>query len=287
MRQTLRGLVLILFLLPVGAMAQDRAQTLADVKAELAALASEFSSLKQELVSSGAAANGSAGADPLGRMDAIEAQLVRLTAKTEAVELKLGQVVADGTNRIGDIEFRLCELTEGCDPGSLPATPELGASAEVAPTADPPSTDTPETDTPATDPAASDAPEMAINEQADFDRAQAVLDSGDFRTAADLLATYAQTYPGGALAQQAGILRGDALTQMGDTAKAARSYLDAFSGAPEGAMAGQALTKLGQSLGKLGQTPEACVTLAEVGKRFPGSADDSNAKAAMQGLGCS
>ena len=128
---------------------------------------------------------------------------------------------------------------------------------------------------------------MAVNEQADFDRAKAVLASGDFRGAADLLATYAQTYPGGALAQEAGVLRGDALTQMGDTAKAARSYLDAFSGQPDGTMAGQALTKLGQSLGKLGQTPEACVTLAEVGKRFPGSADDANAKAAMLGLGCS
>ena len=127
---------------------------------------------------------------------------------------------------------------------------------------------------------------MAVNEQSDFDRAQAVLDSRDFRTAADLFATYAATYPGGALAQKAGVRRGDALTGAGDTAKAARAYLDAFSGTPDGAMAGEALTKLGQSLGKLGQTPEACVTLAEVGKRFAGSADDAKAKAAMQGLGC-
>ena len=269
----LSGLILIAFLLPGPAFAQDRAQTLADVKAELALLAAEFSALKQELVASGAAASGSAGADPLARMDAIEAAMVRLTAKTEAVELRLGQVVTDGTNRIGDLEFRLCELTEGCDPGSLPATPALGGTvaAEVAPAA-------PE--------APADGPEMAINEQNDFDRAEGVLASGDFRAAADLFTAYAETYPGGVLAQQAGVLRGDALTQLGDTAKAARAYLDAFSGAPEGDMAGQALTKLGQSLGRLGQTPEACVTLAEVGKRFPGSVDDSNAQAAMQGLGC-
>lgn len=284
----LSGLVLIAMLVPGVLFAQDRAQTLADVKAELAALAAEFSALKQELVSSGATTSGSAGADPLGRMDAIEAQLVRLTAKTEAVELKLGQVVADGTNRIGDLEFRLCEVTEGCDPGSLPATPELGGTAEAAPVASEgtPAADLPVTDVPVTDVPADDAPEMAINEQSDFDRAQGVLDSGDFRTAADLLAAYAETYPGGVLAQKAGVLRGDALTQLGDTAKAARAYLDAFSGAPEGDMAGQALTKLGQSLGRLGQTPEACVTLAEVGKRFPGSLDASNAEAAMLGLGC-
>lgn len=285
MKLGLRGLVLIAFMLPVAGYAQDRAQTIADVKVELALLAAEFTALKQELVASGAAANGSAGADPLQRMDAIEAALVKLTAKIEAVELKLSQVVTDGTNRIGDIEFRLCELTEGCDPGALPATPELGGVAE-APPVDAPLVDA--TGPTATDgTAATDGPEMAINEQADFDRAQAVLASGDFRAAADLFAAYATTYPGGALAQKAAVARGDALTQLGETAKAARSYLDAFKGEQAGGQAGQALTKLGQSLGKLGQKPEACATLAEVGKRFAGSVDEANAKAAMQELGCS
>jgi len=51
-------------------------------------------------------------------------------------------------------------------------------------------------------------------------------------------------------------------------------------------LAGQALSKLGQALGKLGQGPEACVTLAEVGKRFPGSSDEATAKAAMAAQGC-
>ena len=285
-----RWLLLIAFLLPGLAFAQDRAQTLADVKAELTMLAAEFSALKQELVASGAASNGSAGADPLGRMDGIEAALVRLTAKTEEVELRLSQVVGDGTNRIGDLEFRLCELTEGCDPANLPATPELGGTAALpvdpAPTDSAPTDSAPTDPTPDATPPTDDTLEMAVNEQADFDRAQEVLASGDFRTAADLLATYAQTYPGGALAQKAGVLRGDALTQLGDTSQAARSYLDAFSGGPDGAQAGEALTKLGQALGKLGQTPEACVTLAEVGKRYPGSVDEANAIAAMQGLGC-
>jgi len=265
-----------------AALGQEKAQSLADVKAELALLASEFNTLKQELITTGAASNGIAGADPLARMDAIEAELSRLTAKTEAVQMKLSQVVADGTNRIGDIEFRVCALTEGCDPNKLPEVPVLGgadatkADATKTATATAPSTDAPAA-----------GPEMAVNEQSDFDRAQGVLDSGDFRTAADLFATYAATYPGGALAQKAGVRRGDALMGVGETAKSARAYLDAFSGTPDGDMAGEALTKLGQALGKLGQTPEACVTLAEVGKRFPGSADDVKAKAAMQSLGCS
>ena len=127
---------------------------------------------------------------------------------------------------------------------------------------------------------------MAVNEKADFDRAKGVLASGDFPGAANLFKTYAQSYPGGPLVPEADLLRGDALSQTGDTANAARAYLDAFSANQTGALAGQSLTKLGQALGKLGQGPEACVTLAEVGKRFPGSADEASAKAAMAAQGC-
>ena len=284
----MRWLFLIALILPLPAFAEGDAQSLADVKAELATLAGQFNTLKAELVKTGGGANGASGGDALQRMDALEAELTKLTAKTEAVELRLDQVVTDGTNRIGDIEFRLCEQTKGCDPASLPETPDLGAmAAGAAPAATPDPKPDAKPDVAATPPPATpDAPELAVNEQADFDRAQAVLASGDFRQAAALFSAYAQSYPGGALAQQAGVLHGDALTQSGDTAKAARSYLDAFSGAPDGTFAGQALTKLGQSLGKLGQTSEACLTLAEVGKRFPGSADDSAARVAMQGLGC-
>lgn len=285
----MRWLLALALLLPLPAMAQDKAQTLADVKAELAQLAAQFLTLKQELISSGAATDGSAGGDALQRMDAIEAELTRLTAKTEAVEQKVNAVVADGSNRIGDIEFRVCELTEGCDPSSLPATPDLGAMAGGAAAAKP-ATDTAAATTTPTDTApAADATggvELAVNEKADFDRAKGVLDSGDFPGAADLFKAYAQSYPGGPLVPQADLYRGDALSQTGDTSNAARAYLDAFSANQSGPLAGQALTKLGQALGKLGQGPEACVTLAEVGKRFPGSPDEANAKAAMAVQGC-
>ena len=206
----MRIAVLCLLMLASPVLAQDRTQTLADIKAELSALMAEFTALKQELVTTGAATSGAAGGDALQRLDAIESELVRLTAKTEAVQLKLSQVVADGTNRIGDIEFRLCELTEGCDPAALPATPELGGSADAAPATDAPVTPAPD--------ATAAGPDMAVNEQSDFDRAQGVLDSGDFRTAADLFTTYAATYPGGALAQKAGVRRGDGCAGGGDVA---------------------------------------------------------------------
>lgn len=275
------GLAVALCLLPVLGHAQDRAQTLADIRAELSALAAEFNALKAELVSTGAATSGAAGADALTRMDTIEATLARLTARTEEVELKLNRVVADGTNRIGDIEYRLCEVTEGCDPANLGATPTLGGdtggAAAPAPVAD--AGAAPATDT-------TGGAELAVAEQQDFDRAKEVLGSGDFRGAAELFATYAQSYPGGPLVPEAHFLRGQALTNQGDTANAARAYLDAFSAKPDGPIAPDALLKLGEGLGALGQVPEACVTLAEVGTRFPGSMAATQATVAMQGFGC-
>ncbi len=51
-------------------------------------------------------------------------------------------------------------------------------------------------------------------------------------------------------------------------------------------IAPDALLKLGEGLGTLGQVPEACVTLGEVGTRFPGSMAATQATVAMQGFGC-
>ncbi len=273
----IRPLVLAAMLLtPCAAFAQDKTQTLADIRVELGSLAAEFNALKSELVTTGAASNGSAGGSALERMDTMEAALARLTAKTEEVELKLNRVVSDGTNRIGDIEYRLCEATEGCDLATVSETSVLGgggAAATPAPVAADP--------VPATAGA-----ELAMGEQADFDRAKGVLATGDFRGAATQLDTFLQSFPGSPLTQEAHFLRGEALTQLGETSNAARAYLEAFSGAPDGPKAPEALLKLGESLGALGQTPEACVTLAEVGTRFPGTMAATQATVAGQGLAC-
>jgi tol-pal system protein YbgF len=271
------GLLILLALAAGPAVSQDRAQTLADIRGELAALAAEFNALKSELVTTGAATSGAAGGDALTRMDTIEATLARLTAQTEEVELRLNRVVADGTNRIGDIEYRVCEMTDGCDPTALAATPTLGGDAgggAVAPVV-------------VTDPGPVDGgAQLAVAEQEDFDRAKGVLASGDFRGAAELFATYAQSYPGGPLIPEAHFQRGEALTALGDTSNAARAYLDAFSAAPDGPFAPDALLRLGEGLGKLGQVQEACVTLGEVGIRYPASMAATQASVAMQGLGC-
>lgn len=263
-------------------LAQDKAQTLADLKIELGQLMAEFTTLKRELVTSGAAQTGAAGGDALQRLDAIEAAIARLTSQAEAVEIKVNKVVTDGTNRIGDIEYRLCEVTEGCDVSTLPETPVLGADTAASSTVIDPNAAGGD----GAPVAATDAPELAIGEKKDFDKASTALTSGEFQAAADQFATFLQNYPGSPLTQEAQFKRGEALTGVNNTKEAARSYLDAFSGKPDGEFAAESLLKLGQALGALGQVPEACQTLAEVRKRFVGSGQALDATTAMQGLGC-
>ncbi len=264
--------------LPFPALAQDRQQTLADIRQELSVLFVELQRLGRELNTTGGA-TGTAGATGSAqqRMDAIETELRRLTALTEELQIRIDRVVRDGTNRIGDLEFRLCELTPDCDISSIGPTENLGGvePSGAAPVA------------PAGPQAGGDGPQLAVAEQDDFDRAQAAFEAGDFAAAAAAFEDFTQTYPGGPLSAEAHFLRGQAEAQQGNWSRAARAYLDSFTSAPDGERGPSALTQLGISLGQLGQVEEACVTLAEVSLRYPDSAAVAEAEAARVDLGCS
>ncbi len=267
-------LVVGLMISPAALMAQD-AQTLADVRQELTILFTEVQKLKRELSTSGGAGVNVAGNSVLERVGAMESELQRLTSKSEELENRINRIVADGTARIGDLEFRLVEL-EGGDISTLGETSTLGGDSQTA------------TAAPLTAPATpTGQASLAVGEEADFKRAQEALATGDFRAAADLFETFNQTYPGGPLAAEADLRRGNALDKLGDTREAARAYLASFSSDPIGTMAPQALYELGRSLGALGQTQEACVTLAEVGVRFPDSSVVTQAQDQRRNIGCS
>ncbi len=111
--------------LPVSVWAQDRDETLADIRQELSVLYVEIQKLKRELSTTAGASSGGSGGTFLDRISAIEAELQSVTAKTEELELRINRVVQDGTNRIGDLEFRLVEL-EGGDVSQLGETTTLG-----------------------------------------------------------------------------------------------------------------------------------------------------------------
>lgn len=256
--------------------AQDRATTLADIRQEMSVLFVELQRLKRELSTTGAPATAAPGGTALQRIDAIEGALQRLIARAEQLEFRINRIVSDGTTRLGDLEFRLCELEEGCDPSSLGETTTLGGAAQAVPAPAPAAPPAP----------AKGATEMAVGEQADFDRARTAYEAGDFVGAAQQFAAFAETYPGGPLSGEAHFLRGEALSAQGRVSDAARAYLQSFSGDPDGPRAAEALLQLGVSLGTLGQTQEACVTLSEVAMRFPGAPVVAEASSAREALSC-
>lgn len=261
-----------------GALAQDNTQTLADIRQELTVLYVELQKLKTELSTTGGASAPSGAGTALDRVNAFEAEIARLTARTEELGFRIDQVVKDGTNKVGDLEFRLCELEPACDIATLGDTPTLGGGELPAVAA-------PAAQAPATGPADGGS-QLAVAEQADFNAAKTAFEGGNASDAVDRFARFVETYPGGPLTGEANYLRGEALSELGNVAEAARAYLAAYSGSPDAGHAPDALLKLGTALGQLGQVNEACVTLGEVLNRFPAAAATSEAQSVRASLGC-
>ena len=269
--------------LTVPAFAQDRAATLADIRQEMSVLYVEVQKLRRELSTTGASGGQlNTSGSVLDRVGAIEGELQRLIARTEEMQQRIDSVVSDGTNRLGDLEYRLVEL-EGGDTSNLGETSTLGGGAmpgsgggAITPAIQPAET------------AQQQQPSepLAVGERADFDAAEATFSAGDNALAAEQFATFLQTYPGSPLSARAHLMRGQALEGAGDTKASAKSYLDAFSADKAGPEAAASLFRLGRALGRLGQTDAACQTLAEVETRFPGDPAGGEARGEMQALGC-
>ncbi|MEM0948611.1 MAG: tol-pal system protein YbgF [Pseudomonadota bacterium] len=263
--------VIAVSLAATGALAQSGDQTLADIRQDLTVLNVEVQGLRRELSTTSAPdVPNLQGTSVLQRIDAIEAELQRLTAATEALDNRVNRIVQDGTNRIGDLEFRLIEL-EGGDISTVGTTLPLGGGEDLPP---------------APAPATESGAELAVGEQIDFDRAREAYDAGSYETAAIQFGTFTETYTTGPLTAEAHFWRGRSLSALGDVSGAARAYLQSFSGDPASAIAPQSLLQLGLALDALGQMEEACVMLGEVTNRFPASDTSIEAQTARADMGC-
>lgn len=259
--------------LVLGAPAVAQDQSLADIRAELSVLYRDILSVKSLLDPTGLRAGTSLSDNTLERVISIEQSLQSLTARAEELEFRINRIVADGTNRVGDLEFRLCELEAGCDIGSLGETPLLGGDLGTA--------------TPAfTGLGGSEGEELAVTERNDFERAEIALSEGRYEDAADLFEQFVETYPGGPLGVQAQLGRGQALELLERPRDAARAYLEAFSLNNDGPEAPTALLQLGRMLSQMAQLDEACIMLGEVGRRFPESTAALDASTEMVRLAC-
>lgn len=265
-------LLIGLLMWPLAVLGQDRDATLADIRLQLRALSGEISGLKRELDPSGAALPSVSGST-LQRVDEMEAELRRLIADTEELEFRVRKIVEDGTNRIGDLEFRLVEL-EGGDIGQLGETAPLGGGTAAPFVMMPPA---PETN-----------PELAVGERRDFEVATDQLKDGETDAALASLDQFIANYPRSPLTASAHLARGQAYAAQSNNKDAGRAFLEAFTLAEEShpVTASAGLLGLGQSLAALGQTREACLTLGQVGARFPGMPAVAEAETALAKLTC-
>lgn len=276
MRRFVAVLALVAVVAPMGVWAQND-ETLADIRQELSILYVELQRLKRELSTTGASGDVTVGGSALDRIGAIESELQRLTSKTEELEFRIDRVVTDGTNRVGDLEFRLCELESGCDISTLETGSTLGGVAPATNTG---------TDAVAVAEPVEEGPELAVGEKADFEAAEAAMTSGNHAEAATKFAAFKQAYPGSPLGDKAALMHGEALEKSGDLKQAGRVYLDLFSTNETGPVAPEALLRVGGILGQLGQKDQACVTLGEIGVRFPQNVAVTQAQSKMAQLGC-
>lgn len=108
----------------------------------------------------------------------------------------------------------------------------------------------------------------------DYDVAFALVKSGDYEQAEKKLTAFLKNYPDDSLSDNARYWRAETFYVRGDFERASVSFAEAFQKNNEGSKSADNLLKLGMSLGKLAKSKEACLTFAELEKRFPNASAD-------------
>lgn len=256
-------------------------RTLADLRGDLRALSAELQALRAELAASGQAGFQAAGGDAaIDRMNAIESQLAQLTGQAEQLAHRINRLVSDGTRRIEDIEFRLCQMDETCDLGALLTPSDLGSQTGGGGVARPGQGI-------GTAPAQPTEPDNGMGAaRAELDRARTALDQGDNAGAAATLAGIATSYTDPAITAEALFLRGIALDRGGAPDDAALSWIEAFAADPGGPRAADSLLGMARHARDSDAMDDSCLYQAEITLRFPGSDKAATAAAAMAEQGC-
>ncbi|HEY0325468.1 MAG TPA: tetratricopeptide repeat protein [Allosphingosinicella sp.] len=188
------------------------------------------------------------------RVDAIEAQLARITGQVEEngyrmrqLEEQLTQLRTDTQTRFGRIE-----QAAGPAPADTPATTTPVMEPIVEPAA-----------TPATPQTAGDPAEAAYN--AGF----RLWEARNYAAAQTALTQVAERYPRSRWASWARNLAGRAYLDEGKPATAARIFLSNYQDDPRGERAADSLFYLGEALVRLNRRSEACPVYDELEQTYP------------------
>lgn len=208
------------------------------------------------------AQNGGAQA---AQVQQLAEEVRRLTGRVQELEAKLDRIARDGGERINDLDYRLT-TSEGGDAGLVGDPVPLGGIAAAV--------------------SGGRAP-VAVSEKLTLDEAEQALAADDPTTARALVTQFLDQNPDGPLTPRARFILGRSLSELGDTRAAAQVYLDYVQTWPTGPDAPESLLRLGSALAALNKGQEACLTLAEVRKRFPDASEAVGAADAERArIGC-
>jgi TolA-binding protein len=281
-------------MMPVTAAAQDEAR-LRRIEAELRALQREVfpggdgrfftpevdTRQPQPQPQVGTPAN-SALTDVLARLDALEAQLTRMTAREE-----------ENSNQIAQLKAKLDEISAASSPPAVALAPPSGLIPLPTPTPAPaPPVRTP-TPTPAAavtrpTPAPTPAPAAARPSAARLAAVQAIAkpqtdDAGDdeysygyrlweagyYPEAQQQLALFLQKHPRHERVSFGRNLLGRAFLDNGQPREAATHFFENYQNDKNGARAADSLLFLAEAMTTLGDTNRACIALAEFSETYP------------------
>lgn len=224
--------------------------------------------------------------DILARLDAIEAQLQRLTARAE-----------ENGNAIADLQLRLTALEPQPQPLPQPQPPVAPAGGELPPARTDPgpvAASTPPravTTTPASVPAAAvpSVPAAATGPSAarlaavqaiakpqtddpgddEYSYGFRLWNAGFYPEARQQLSLFLDKYPGHGMTSYGRNLLGRAFLDDGQPEEAARWFLRNYQADKDGRRAGDSLLFLSEAMIAMKDTSRACIALAEFSETYP------------------
>lgn len=234
------------------------------------------------------------------RLDQIEASLRDMTGQVERLQFELRQANQKIDNLAADTDFRLRDL-EGTGGGHAPSA-SAGAPAPLAGSSAPAPVERPLT---AAQQAtvgtlggvSASAPQLTPPRQlssasntglpeggpdAAYKYAMSFLRQGDYSAAEAAFSQFLENYGDTSLAGNAQYWLGETYYVRERYQDAARAFLTGYQTYSSSPKAPDSLLKLGITLAALGQTQDACLTLAEVPRTFPGAPQSVKARAEQE-----
>lgn len=296
-RKTIAGLLLAgvaMTVVPSPAAAQDDAR-LRRIEGELRALQRavfpggdgryftpevDTSQPQQQPQTPAATPSTSALTDVLARLDALEAQLAGLTARSEENANKLAQIETELREAR---EARAAEVAVAPPPTGVISVPTGSRPSTATPTPTPasttarPSTPTPTPASTAARPSAARlAAVQAIAKPAtddpgddEYTYGYRLWEAGYFPEARQQLSLYLQKYPSHSKVSYGRNLLGRAFLDDGQPREAATYFLENYQKDKNGARAGDSLLFLSEAMVGIGDTSRACIALAEFSETYP------------------